>query len=154
MNKIGGESNSWRFALFFLSPYIFIVLSIIVSNSLSDSIFKGIASQRELAVAEFPYRFEVPESKKIFIPEKLKSPIRIVRKEFPKVSLESLAPPPQAIPKITLLVVSEDLRLAIINGIVLKEGDTFGNGRIVKIKQNGVVISETGKLREIPVPQQ
>lgn len=142
-----------RFILLFLSPYIFIALSIIVADSLSSSIFKGIASERELQVAEFPFKFEVPELKRAPIPDNLRAPIKMVRKEFPGISLERLAPPPQTIPKISLLMVSEDLKLAIINGIVLKEGDTFGNGRVVMIKRDGVIISEMGKLKEIPVTQ-
>lgn len=142
------------FTLLFLSPYIFIALSMIVASFLSPSIFKDIATERALRIAEYPYIFEVPEFKKTHIPDHLRAPIRIVKKEFPQVGLEALAPPPQTAPKITLLMISKDLKLAIINGIVLKEGDSFGKGRVLTINQDRVVISEMGKLKEIPVPPQ
>lgn len=145
-------SNS-KFAFLFLSPYIFMVLCLIIADSLSPALYRGIASERELEVAEFPFRFEVPDLPGTFIPEHLRSPIKIARKGFPEIDLVRVAPPPQAIPRITLIMVSEDLRLAIINDLVLKEGDAFGNGKILRIKQDGVVLSEGGRLKEIPVPQ-
>lgn len=141
-----------RFLLLFSIPYIFTILCSVLAVYISPLIFKDIAPQRELLLSEFPFRFDVPELKKIFIPEDLRSPIKIAKKEFPKISLEKLAPPPSITPKITLIVISEDIRLAIINGLVLKEGDTFGNGRVIKIRHDAVVISEDGKIQEIAVP--
>lgn len=141
-----------RFLLLFAIPYIFTILCSVLAVYISPLIFKDIAPQRELLLSEFPFRFDVPELKKIFIPEDLRSPIKIAKKEFPKISLEKLAPPPSITPKITLIVISEDIRLAIINGLVLKEGDTFGNGRVIKIRHDAVVISEDGKIQEIAVP--
>ncbi len=141
-----------RFLLLFSIPYIFTILCSVLAVYISPLIFKDIAPQRELVLSEFPFRFDVPEIKKIFIPEVLKSPIKIAKKEFPKISLEKLAPPPSITPKITLIVISEDLRLAIVNGLVLKEGDTFGNGRVIEIRHDAVVISEGGRTQEIAVP--
>ncbi|MFN3739819.1 MAG: hypothetical protein ACK4TF_03985 [Thermodesulfovibrionales bacterium] len=141
-----------KFILLFLIPYIFMILSLLFTAYLSPLISRDIASQRELVPSEFPFRFDVPEIKKIFIPEVLRSPIKIAKKEFPKISLKELAPPPGITPEITLIVIGDDLRLAIINGLVLKEGDTFGNGRVIKIRQDAVVISEGGRTQEIGVP--
>ncbi|MCX7794026.1 MAG: general secretion pathway protein GspB [Thermodesulfovibrionales bacterium] len=141
-----------KFASYYFSPYIFILFCLIVTDALSPAIFRGIASQREVDIAEFPFRFDLPEIKKTSVPEALRSPIMIARKEFPQISLEKLAPHPGGATEITLLMVSEDRRIAIINGIVLKEGDAFGNGRILRIGRDGVIISEMGKLREITVP--
>lgn len=140
-----------KFILLFISPYIFMILSLILAPYIMPLIFKDIAPQRELVLSEFPFRFDVPEIKKIFIPGGLRSPIKISKKEFPKISLERLVPPPGITAKITLVVISEDLRLAIINGLVLKEGDTFGNGRVIKIRHDAVVISEGSRIQEISV---
>jgi hypothetical protein len=75
--------------------------------------------------------------------------ISYVLKELSGYPLENIKL--KSIPKVTLVMVSERLRIAIINDILLREGDTFDNGVILRIRDDGVVISEKGRLTEIPV---
>lgn len=141
-----------KFTYLLLIPYLFIISLIGLAVILAPMIYKGFSTPQELRIQEFPFRFEVPEIKKPIIPSALNPPFRIVKRDFPKVDLQTIAPPPSATPSITLIMVSEDMRLAIINGLVLREGDSLGNGRILRIRDDAVVFSEGGRLREIPVP--
>ena len=82
----------------------------------------------------------------------LKSPIHIPAassgKGFPGVSLAEIAPQ-QSIAeerKLSLVFINGNRKMAIINGIVVREGDITGNSRVIKIEKNRVLLKD--KLRE------
>ncbi len=85
----------------------------------------------------------------------LDSPIKIPsvqnsrNKSFPGESLSQLAPPPGMtnlpLPKadvVSLIVVNNENRMAIINGQVVKEGDKIGSRVVVKIEKNRVLLKD------------
>ncbi len=156
---MGERMTKNRFLLLYLSPYILIVLSLFVGTLAGPLIYRGLTSPEELRIAEFPYRLDLPEIRRPFIPPYLKSPFRVPKRAFPSVPLQEIAPPPSSPsgevtvePKITLVFVSEGFRIAIINSLLLKEGDSLGRAIILRIREDAVVLSEGGRIREIPVP--
>ncbi len=143
-----------RFILIFVLPYVFIILCLFLAKPLGSLLYKSLATPQELRIVEYPFRFEVPDIKKPVITSELRPPFKIPGKELLSIGHQEpqlLPPPSVSIPKVTLVMVSERLRIAIINDILLREGDTFGNGVILRIRDDAVVISEKGRLTEIPV---
>ncbi len=141
-----------RFFLLFMLPYIFNVLMIMVAKPMGSIFYRLSSAPEELRIAEHPFRFEVPEIKKPLIPENLNAPFRIAVRHAPQGIHQKILSLPEKKPEITLVVVSEHFRLAIIDGLVLKEGDTIQSGRIIRIRDDAVVISDRGRIEEIPVP--
>lgn len=82
----------------------------------------------------------------------LRSPIQIPaassKKGFPGTALSEIAPPqaPAEERKVSLVLVNGNRKMAIINGIVVREGDITGNSRVIKIEKNRVLLKD--KLRE------
>jgi len=143
-----------RFILIFVLPYVFIILCLFLAKPLGSLLYKSLATPQELRIAEYPFRFEVPDIKKPVITSELRPPFKIPGKKLLSIRNEEpqlLPPPPATAPKVTLVMVSDHLRIAIINDILLREGDTFDNGIILRIRDDAVVISKKGKLTEIPV---
>ncbi len=143
-----------RFILIFVLPYFFIILCLFLAKPLGYLLYKSLATPQELRIVEYPFRFEVPDIKKPVITSELRAPFKISDKEIPSIRHEEpqlLPSPPKTVPRVTLVMVSEHLRIAIINDILVREGDTFGNGVILRIRDDAVVISEKGRLTEIPV---
>jgi len=143
-----------KFILIFVLPYVFIILCLFLAKPLGSLLYKSLATPQELRIVEYPFRFEVPDIKKPVITSELRPPFKAQGKEPLSIGHHKpqlLPSPPATIPKVTLVMVSERLRIAIINDILLREGDTFDNGVILRIRDDGVVISEKGRLTEIPV---
>lgn len=81
----------------------------------------------------------------------LESPITIPaaapvvqRKEFPREPLSRMAPPPAQLPAtvVTLILVNNGKKMAVINGVVVKEGDIVDSSKVVKIEKNRVLLSD------------
>ncbi len=76
----------------------------------------------------------------------LDSPIEIPRspkREFPAVPLSRVAPPQQKQDepvRVTLILMEGDRRMAIVNGIVVKEGDMIQGGTVARIEKDRVLI--------------
>lgn len=99
----------------------------------------------------------IVERRPITVPA-LESPIKIPRaedmqkKSFPGEPLANMAPPPgqhgsqaASVPRpdvVTMIVVNNDNRMAIINGIVVKEGDKINSSAVVKIEKNRVLLKD------------
>ncbi|MBF0505612.1 MAG: hypothetical protein HQL09_02150 [Nitrospirae bacterium] len=93
-----------------------------------------------------------------FTASALDSPIKIAvvqnspNKTFPGESLSQLAPPPgtthaQAAPLpkadvVSLIVVNNDNKMAIINGKVVREGEKSDGRLVVKIEKNRVLLKD------------
>ena len=82
----------------------------------------------------------------------LKSPIQIPaassKKGFPGISLSEIAPqqPLAEERKVSLVLINGKRKMAIINGIVVREGDSISNSRVIKIEKNRVLLKD--KLRQ------
>lgn len=82
----------------------------------------------------------------------LTSPVTIAKKkEFPQVPLSQIAPPPggtapqvpaKADRKVSLILVRGGVKSAIINGIVVREGDKIDNAVVSKIEKSRVLVKD------------
>ncbi|MBI3592114.1 MAG: hypothetical protein HY099_01265 [Nitrospirae bacterium] len=86
----------------------------------------------------------------------LDSPIeilRIQRRDFPKVPLSQVAPPAAAQEKdvVTFILIDGGKRMAIINGIVVKEGDIIKSGRVARIEKDRVLIKDKKESRWLTI---
>jgi hypothetical protein len=90
----------------------------------------------------------------------LQSPIKIpsvqlsIKKEFPGQPLSQVAPPPPSPPPaavLTLILVNSSKKMAIINGIAVKEGEVINAGKVVKIEKNRVLLQNNKELRWLKV---
>lgn len=73
-----------------------------------------------------------------------------IKPEAPRVEPER---PPEALPVLSLVYLSDDFRRATIDGQVVQEGETVGRRWIVKrIDLNGVTLARQGEQIFLPVP--
>ncbi len=79
----------------------------------------------------------------------LKSPVGInIRKKASKVTLDpskkklKTAKKKDIRKKLTFILINEFRKMAIINGLMLNEGDFVGNSRVIRIEKEGVLIDE------------
>lgn len=62
---------------------------------------------------------------------------------YPQTPLEKVVPPePQIEMKVSLVIINGGRKMAIINGLVVREGDAFGQSRVEKIERNRVLIED------------
>lgn len=66
---------------------------------------------------------------------------------FPNTPLSEVAPLPSSKHerKVSLILIREGERMAVIDGRMVKENDTLGMGRIVRIERDRVLMREGGK---------
>jgi hypothetical protein len=99
----------------------------------------------------------------------LESPLKIPsvlvqKKEFPGQPLSQVAPPPgQTLPQavltpvtpityvVTLILANNDKKMAIINGIVVKEGGIINDSTVEKIEKNRVLLKNKKESRWLKV---
>lgn len=77
----------------------------------------------------------------------LDSPIRVEavspKVAYPQVPLEKVAPiEPEVEIKVSFILIDGGRKMAIINGMVVKEGDVFNHNRVAKIEKNRVLIKD------------
>lgn len=71
----------------------------------------------------------------------VKSPVdqgMVGKSVYPPVKLSDIAPPEQR--QVSLVVIKGDKRIAIIDNLVVREGDTVNEGRVARIERNGVLV--------------
>jgi hypothetical protein len=71
----------------------------------------------------------------------LKNPMEsgIIEKEgYPSVKLSDIAPPEQQ--KVSLVLIRGEKKIAIIDKLVVREGDSINEGRVARIEKNGVLV--------------
>lgn len=88
----------------------------------------------------------------------LESPITVVtaKEEYPQPPLSKIAPPPEQIQKqeemnVSLILINGRRKMAIINGVVVNEGDTVNQKKVAKIEKNRVLIKDKKGERWIGV---
>ncbi|MBI5641415.1 MAG: hypothetical protein HZA17_13425 [Nitrospirae bacterium] len=68
---------------------------------------------------------------------------------FPSTPLSSLAPPKAAAkaagpaPRVSMIVVGEGRKIALVNGHVVREGDSVGGMRISRIEKQRILITQS-----------
>lgn len=67
------------------------------------------------------------------------------QKDFPPVALKELAPPggeKGEDQRISMVLIKDRTRIAIVDGVVVKEGDKFKSGMVKKIDKNGILLKD------------
>ncbi|MDD5243493.1 MAG: hypothetical protein PHU49_05705 [Syntrophorhabdaceae bacterium] len=67
------------------------------------------------------------------------------QKDFPPVDLAKLAPPGAEKDEgkgVSMVLIKDRMKIAIVDGVVVKEGDKFKNGLIKKIDKNGILLRD------------
>lgn len=62
----------------------------------------------------------------------------IGKRSYPSVKLSDIAPPERQ--RVSLVLIRGEKRFAIIDNLVVREGDSMNEGRIVRIEKNGVLV--------------
>ncbi|MEK7238872.1 MAG: hypothetical protein AAB012_05180 [Nitrospirota bacterium] len=123
-------------------PVILIIILVLIANSIH---FKGKFSEIEMQTLKFtPSDIMLKQKERAQVREDLKSPIDFTRAGsgglFPTVALDTLAP--QAEGGLSLVVISGKSRMAIIKGVVVKEGDSIDGVKIVRIEPDRVLLKD------------
>ncbi len=124
-----------------LLPFTAIILSMIAFSYFE---FKPALSSAERDISRFSYKKIAAIQKQPITVTELKSPIDlpvIAQKDFPNIPLSEIFPPETKKEKKVLLILINDKRkMAIINDIVVKEGDAIDHGRVKTIEKNRILI--------------
>ncbi len=123
-----------------LLPFTAIILSMIAFSYFE---FKPALSSAERDISRFSYKKIAAIQKQPITVTELKSPIDlpvIAQKDFPKIPLSEIFPRKEQ--KVLLILISENRKMAIINDIVVKEGDIIDHGKVKKIEKNRVLIKD------------
>ncbi|MDP3297014.1 MAG: hypothetical protein Q8N09_05390 [Thermodesulfovibrionia bacterium] len=123
-------------------PVILIIILILIANSIH---FKGKFSEIEMQTLKFkPSGIMLKQRESAQVSADLKSPIDFTHVGsqglFPTVALDTLAP--QAGGGLSLIVISGKSRMAIIKGVVVKEGDSIDGVKIVRIELDRVLLKD------------
>jgi hypothetical protein len=68
------------------------------------------------------------------------------RKDFPPEDLSKLAPPGEEKgegQRVSMVLIKDHTKIAIVDGMVVREGDKFKNGLIKKIDKNGILLKDS-----------
>jgi len=136
-------------------PFLLIIVSLVAVRWVH---FKPSLSPAEARLLGFtPEKIDIYERLPFEVNKDLGSPIEITKKrEFPSMPLSAIAPQVLAEPEKPLelkvsmiIVVGEGRRMAIVNGLVVREGESIGSARITKIEKDRLLIAERQKTRWI-----
>jgi len=142
-----GRSMKIQIAL----PFLFIMTSLLLPKLIN---FQPALTPNEMRLLKFvPEKIDIYERQPLTLSGDLKSPVEIVKapaKGFPSIPLSAVAPqtPAEAKPhlepalKVSMIVLSEGRRMAIVNGLVIKEGDSVAGMRVTKIEKNRILLKE------------
>lgn len=129
--------------IFMALPFILIIATAIYAHSVK---IKPKLSQieKELSVPSPSFEKVVIISRKPVKVAALDSPIKTVlplRTDFPQIPLSKIAPKgSDEEPKVSLILINDGRKMAIINDKVVKEGDVINQIKVVKIENKRVLI--------------
>jgi hypothetical protein len=133
-----------------ISPVVVTFFCIIALSYIMAYIkFKPSLSPAEQELLGFSYqKTQIIQRQPITVPA-IDSPIRVEvvppKVDYPQVPLVKVVPPelqekPQVEMKVSFILINGGRKMAIINGMVVKEGDVFNQNRVAKIEKNKVLI--------------
>lgn len=67
------------------------------------------------------------------------------QKDFPPIALAELTPPGEGKgegQRISMVLIKDRMKMAIVDGVVVKEGDKFKNGMVKKIEKNAILLRD------------
>lgn len=115
--------------------------------ALSHIKFKPFLSPAEHGLTGFSYQKAQIIRRQPLAVHAIDSPIRVEavspKIAYPQVPLEKMAPvEPEVEIKVSFILIDGNRKMAIINGMVVKEGDIFNQNRVAKIEKNRVLIKD------------
>ncbi len=142
-----------RFFVLIAVPYLMFGLAMILPFFISSLIKSYIHMEGIPYIEQYEMNFNVERSP--LVTGILRSPFpekSLVA--YPSVPLREIAPPPERKHDLSLIMIGPDTRIAIIDGMVIREGDIFGNKRVLRITEKGLLVSEGGVERFIRIPEE
>lgn len=132
-----------KFISILAAPFIAAVLIAVGASAVVK--FRTELPPKEAEIMKFSYSSVRIARRQPIAVSSLYSPIEIPsprQAAFPRVPLSQLAPQGQQKPeeKLSLIFINKGKKMAVINGIVVKEGDVTGIGRVEKIERGRVLI--------------
>jgi hypothetical protein len=130
-----------KFAMLMGGSVVIIVLLIV---GLSYVKFGVALSPMERNILLFSYdKVKIMERKPLMV-SALISPVDIATQAkgaYPKIPLSDIVPGDKAMEqKVSLILIKNGKKIAVINNLVVKEGDSINLGKVAKIEKGGVLI--------------
>lgn len=135
-----------KFIAYISAPFIIFFFLTAAASRIS---FKSALSPAEQKFLSFSFESPHVVLRQSVTAAPVESPLEIktaAKKEFPKTPLSKLAPQPGAgeEKKLSFILIKNGRKMAILNGIVVKEGDTIDQSRIKRIESDRILMA-TGK---------
>ncbi|HOE18821.1 MAG TPA: hypothetical protein PLX02_12510 [Syntrophorhabdaceae bacterium] len=76
------------------------------------------------------------------------------RKDFPPLALAELVPPGEEKgggQRISMVLIKDRVKIAIVDGVVVKEGDRFQDGMVKRIDKTGVLLKDNEGERWVTI---
>jgi len=128
---------------FIALPFILIFFSIIISSLVK---FKPVLSPTERELSRFSYEKLQLIDKQSLQVMKLKSPVKMPvpsQKDILQVPISGTAIYNETeAKKVSLILIRDGLKMAIIDGTVVNEGDVINDCRIVKIEKDKILLKD------------
>jgi hypothetical protein len=138
------------------SPFLAAALSFIIISSFVK--FKTTITPLEQKLLKTSHDKVQIIERQPFTVDVLNSPVEIpvpLKKDYPPIPLSKMAPPkieePQAEIKVSFILINNSRKMAIINGIVVKEGDLINKSKVERIEKNRVLIKDERGRRWIRI---
>ncbi len=142
-----------RLKILTVLPFLFVIASFIATKVVN---FNSVLTAKEKQALEFvPEKIEVIERQALVVKNDMKGPIEIIKstlsRDFPSKSLSVIAPQTardegekiiEGI--VSLIVTGGERKIAIVNGVVVKEGDSVDGMKIAKIEKDRILIKSNG----------
>lgn len=98
-------------------------------------------SPAERGILQFRYEKQKMKERQSPVVSGLKNPMESAsseRKSYPSVKLADIAPVEQQ--RVSLVLIRGEKKIAIIDNLVVREGDSINEGRIARIEKGGVLV--------------
>lgn len=124
-------------------PFAFIIVLLIAANYIP---FEGSLSETESRLLEFsPTAVSIKESQPVQMSGEFKSPIDFRSPETVKAPVkgednDSVSPADYDVNKLSLVVISGKRKLAVIDGLLVREGDSVAGMKIAQIEHDRVLL--------------
>lgn len=98
-------------------------------------------SPAEKGILLFKYEKQNIKERQATVVAALRNPIEsgpIEKKGYPSVKLSDIAPVDQQ--RVSFILIRGEKKIAIIDNLIVREGDTVNEGRIARIEKGGVLV--------------
>jgi hypothetical protein len=127
--------NKLKIALAF--PFLLAVMVYFIGGGISYNL--ALTPQERQILNFVPENLELPEVKSLLEREKINSPIEIHGQVFPS-NLIKVTSGAKLDNKVTLIVIGNYRKIAMIDGVLVREGESVGNLVVKSIESNRVLV--------------